>query len=240
MPRLSSIKKGLAAAGSEVTTPPLTGPAPDAREEARLRAEAHRAEVAESNARGKAERRAENPPNPLFGLPEKERATVFAFLRACPYDDAVRHLVRDMGLAEVTQAQLTEFFEVEVRQHWEKRIERAAVEANALVRLVEANPASFSSGILAALGQEAFRQIASGEAEPESMNRIATLFMKARADDRSEQLLALRREKTQHEMRSLTDHALDKFAEEVEQNPGARLALEALRRELHSGLEGAV
>jgi hypothetical protein len=189
-----------------------------------------RAEAAEADFLAK--QAAQPGPNPLFALPEKERGTVFAFLRACPYDDAVQHLVRDMGIAEVTQAQMTEFFEEEARDHWATRIERAAIEANALVRLVEQNPASYSSGILAALGQEAFRQISSGEAQPEAMNRIATLFMKARADERSEQLLAMKREKLEADLRGQVEQALDKLAEEVDRHPQAREAFAALQREL--------
>ena len=178
--------------------------------------------------------------NPLFDLAEEQRAKLFAWLRECPYDDAVQHMLRDQGVAEVTRDQLTEFFQIEAESHWEKRIERAAYEANALVRLVENNPVKFSSGILAALGQEAFRQIASGEVAPEAMGKMATLFLKARSDERTDQMQELRREKLRHELQGQIEHALEKLAEEVDRNPMAREAFEALRKEISRNMEEAI
>ena len=170
-------------------------------------------------------------PNPLLDLPEKDRAKLFAWLRECPYDDAVRQVLRDEGMGEVSKGHLSEFFQREAESHWERRIARAAVEANALVQLVERSPVQFSSGILAALGQEAFRQVASGEVEPEAMGKMAMLFLKARSAERADQMQLLRREKLSREMQGQVEQALEKLAEEVEQHPGARAAFEALRRE---------
>ena len=85
--------------------------------------------------------------NPLLDLSEEQRAKLFAWLRECPYDDAVQHMLREQGIAEASSAQLNDFFQHEAEQHWEKRIERAAQEANALVQLVEKSPVKFSSGI---------------------------------------------------------------------------------------------
>ena len=175
--------------------------------------------------------------NPLFDLPEKKRAELFAWLRECPYDDAVQHMLRDQGIAEASPEQLNDFFQFEAEQHWEKRIERAAYEANALVQLVERSPARFSSGILAALGQEAFRQIASGQVEPDAMGKLANLFLKARSDERADQMQELKREKLRHELQGQIDHALEKLAEEVDRHPVAREAFEALRKELATSLE---
>jgi hypothetical protein len=175
--------------------------------------------------------------NPLFDLPEEQRAKLFVWLRECPYDDAVQHMLRDQGIAEATRAQLSDFFQFEAEQHWEKRIGRAAQEANALIQLVEKSPVRFSNGILAALGQEAFRQVASGEAEPQSMGRLATLFLKARSDERADQMQELKREKLQRELQGQVDHALEKLAEEVDKHPVARAAFEALRQELTATLE---
>jgi hypothetical protein len=212
----------------------VTAPTPaDAREAARLRSAEDRARTAELNA----ERAAASPVNPLFDLPEKERAKIFSFLRDCPYDDAIRQMTRDLGVRAVTPEQLTEFFQREAEAHWEKRIERAAHEANALIRLAEENPAHFSSGILAALGQEVFRQIASGEAQPEAMNKMTSLFMRARADERADQLGELKREKLRQEMRGQMELALEKLAEEVSRRPAAREAFEALQRELSQEAE---
>jgi len=175
--------------------------------------------------------------NPLFDLPEAERAKLFAWLRECPFDDAVQHMLRDQGIAEATPAQLNDFFKFEAEQHWEKRIGRAAQEANALVQLVEKSPVRFSGGILAALGQEAFRQIASGQVEPDAMGKLATLFLKARSDERADQMQELKREKLRRDLQGQIDHALEKLAEEVDRHPVAREAFEALRQELTTSLE---
>jgi hypothetical protein len=178
--------------------------------------------------------------NPLFDLPEEQRAKLFIWLRECPYDDAVQQMLRDRGIAAVTRPQLNDFFQFEAEQHWEKRIGRAAQEANALVQLVEKSHARFSSGILAALGQEAFRQIASGQVEPDAMGKLATLFLKARSDERADQMQELKREKLRHELQSQIDHALEKLAEEVDRHPVAREAFEALRKELATSMEEAL
>jgi hypothetical protein len=178
--------------------------------------------------------------NPLLDLSEEQRAKLFAWLRECPYDDAVQHMLRDQGIAEATSAQLNDFFQHEAEQHWEKRIERAAQEANALVQLVEKSPVKFSSGILAALGQEAFRQIASGQVEPDAMGKLATLFLRARSDERADQMQELKREKLRHELQGQIDHALEKLAEEVDRHPVAREAFEALRKELATSMEEAI
>jgi hypothetical protein len=175
--------------------------------------------------------------NPLFDLSEEQRGKLFAWLRECPYDDAVQHMLRDQGIAEATPAQLNDFFQFEAEQHWEKRIGRAAQEANAMVQLVERSPVRFSSGILAALGQEAFRQIASGQVEPDAMGKLATLFLKARSDERADQMQELKREKLRRDLQGQIDHALEKLAEEVDRHPVAREAFEALRQELATSLE---
>ena len=218
---------------TSVTAPTLTdvptAEAPTAmREQARLRTAAYRAKMQEEQAQREGGPRR----NPLFDLPEKERAKIFSFLRDCPYDDALQEMTRDMGVEAVTSAELTEFFQSEADHHWRKRIERAAHEANALVRLAEQNPAHFSSGILAALGQEAFRQIASGQSEPESMNKMATLFMRARSDERAGQMSELKQEKMRLEMRGQIEVALEELSNEVNKRPAAREAFEALQREL--------
>jgi len=173
--------------------------------------------------------------NPLLELGDRERARLFAWLRDCPYDDAVRQMLRELGVREVSSVEVSEFFQKEAEVHWEKRIARAAVEANALVQLVERSPVKFSSGILAALGQEAFRQVASGAVEPEAMGKIATLFLRARSDERADQMQELRREKLRVELEGQVEQALEKLAEEVERVPGARAAFEALRREIAGG-----
>jgi hypothetical protein len=176
--------------------------------------------------------------NPLLDLPEEKRSKLFVWLRECPYEDAVQHMLKDEGIGEVTRMQVSEFFQSEAEFHWGRRIERAAVEANALVQLVERSPVQFSSGILAALGQEAFRQVASGQVEPEAMGKMAMLFLRARSDERTSQMQELKREKLRLEMQGQLEQALEKLAEEVDQHPAARKAFEALREEICQSLEG--
>lgn len=216
--------------------PPTKAEAETAREKARARSRVQQAEQKAAKQRVAAER--ESAGNPLLDLPEERRAKLFAWLRNCPYDDAVQAMLREEGLPGVTKPQLTEFFQLEAEDHWERRIERAALEANALVQLVEQNPVRFSSGILAALGQEAFRQIASGEVAPEAMNKMATLFLKARADERADQLHGLKQEKLRQELMGRLNLALEKFSEEVNRNPASRAIFEELQRELTKTGEG--
>ncbi len=175
--------------------------------------------------------------NPLMDLPDEQRAKLFSWLRECAHEDVVQQLLRDQGVSGATAADLNEFFECEAEQHWATRISRAAQEANALVQLVEKSPVRFSSAILAALGQEAFRQIASGEVQPDAMGKIANLFLKARSDERADQMQELKREKLRRELQGKIDQALEKMAEEVDRHPVARGAFEALRQELASSME---
>jgi hypothetical protein len=207
----------------------------DAKQAARERSRVQQAELKATKVRVAAEQAAAR--NPLLDLSEERRSKLFAWLRECPYDDAVQAMLADEGLPNVTKPQLMEFFQSEAENHWERRIERAALEANALVQLVEQNPVRFSSGILAALGQEAFRQIASGQVAPEAMNKMATLFLKARADERSEQMQELKREKLRQELIGRVNLALEKFSEEVNQNPASRAIFEELQRELSRNTE---
>jgi hypothetical protein len=178
-------------------------------------------------------------PNPLFDLPEQDRAELFAWLRECPFWDAVLTMLGDKDLGHVTKEQVNEFFQEEAVAHWQVRMERAAMEADAVVRLVEDHVPKFSAGILAALGQEAFRQVSKGDVDPESMGKFAKLFMAARSAERADQMQELRRTKLRHELEDLVEQALQELAEEVERHPAAREAFEALRRELAEHQEEA-
>jgi hypothetical protein len=171
-------------------------------------------------------------PNPLLQMDEAQSSKLFMWLRECPFNESVRQMLADQGIHDVTDGELNDFFASEANSHWERKLQRAATEANALVSLVEQNPTKFSSGILAALGQEAFRQIASGEVAPEAMTRMTNLFLKARGDERADQLMELRREKMRREWHGQTEKALEAFAGEIEKHPAARSAFEALRAEL--------
>jgi hypothetical protein len=170
--------------------------------------------------------------NPLMMLDEERSSRLFMWLRECPYQDAVKQMLAEQGIPDVTDAELNEFFQSEANSHWQRRLQRAATEANALVGQMEAHPTRFSRGILVALGQEAFRQIASGDLAPESMTRIVNLFLKARGDERADEALELRREKLRRDWHDQTEKALEAFAREIEKHPEARAAFEALRLEL--------
>jgi hypothetical protein len=228
--------------GNKATTrsgkkpPPREAEIEAAKEKARERSRAQQAALKKRKVEVAAEQEAAR--NPLLDLPEERRSKLFAWLRHCPYDDAVQAMLHEEGLPGVTKPQLTEFFRLEAEDHWEKRIERAALEANALVQMVERNPVRFSSGILAALGQEAFRQIASGEVAPEAMNKMATLFLKARADERADQLHGLKQEKLRQELMGRLGLALEKFSEEVSLNPASRALFEELQQELSRAAQG--
>jgi hypothetical protein len=170
--------------------------------------------------------------NPLLDLPDERRGIVLARLRDCPYDSAVNRFLCDEGLSGITPTQVNEFFEVEVEDHWEYRIGRAAQEANALIRVVERSPVKFSAAILAALGQETFRQIANGNIDPDVMAKLVNLFMRARGDERADQMQELKREKLHHELEGQFEQALERLAQAVDHHPAAREAFEALQREL--------
>jgi hypothetical protein len=170
--------------------------------------------------------------NPLFDLSELDRANVFNWLREIPYAAVVREKLLDHNLPDATPEQLDEFFNEEVDHQVDMRFSRAATEANALVRLAEKTAPKFSGAILAALGQEAFRQITRGEIDPDMMARMTNLFMKARSDERSDRMQHLRREKLGLELKEKLEQAFEKLAEQVSEHPAAREAFEALRREL--------
>jgi hypothetical protein len=170
--------------------------------------------------------------NPLFDLPEKERSKLFVWMRECPYRDAIREMIREKGLPEVTDDQLQQFFQEEAHYQWEFRTSRAADEADALVQLAEKRLPRLSAGMLHALGQTAFRLATTEGADPGTLTRIATLFMRAKGDQRADQMQELKREHLRHELQEQLNHALEKLSQAVEEHPAAREAFEALRSEL--------
>jgi hypothetical protein len=176
--------------------------------------------------------------NPLLALPEDRRRELFKKLRECPLDDEIQEMLCADELPGVTRAQVMEFFRHEAESHWTKRIERAALEADAIVRLAEGSSRRISSAILAALGQEAFRQIASGEMTSEAMNRLASIFLRARADDREDQIHLLRHEQLRQDLLGRVNLALEKFSEEVDRHPGLRALFDDLQRGLSKTTEG--
>jgi hypothetical protein len=120
-----------------------------------------------------------------------------------------------------------------------RRLERAAEKATALVQIVQSSHVKFSARILEALGQEAFDQIHRGEVESEEFMKLANLFLRARSEEREDELHDLKREKLRRELTDQVNDALDRLAAEVERHPAARDAFELLRRELTAHQEDA-
>ncbi len=86
--------------------------------------------------------------------------------------------------------------------------------------------------MLAALGQEAFRQIASGKVEPGVLAQFVHLFNRVRSDHRAEKTLKAKLQKQKEDLRSKTERALDAMAKEIRQNKAAVEAFAALRSEM--------
>jgi hypothetical protein len=168
--------------------------------------------------------------NPLLSLPTKKKEKMFALLRKCQETD--ESVQKQTGMAGLTKRQVDQFFAKYADEFWNKRVGRAANEANALIRLVRKNPVEFSEGVLAALGQEVFRQIASGKVEPGVLVQFTQLFARKRADDRAERALIARLEKQKEDMRSKMERALDSFVCELGKNAAAQKAFEILKTEL--------
>jgi hypothetical protein len=177
--------------------------------------------------------------NPLLLLPDEDCARLFSRMRDCPYPGAVRDMLVEKNLSHVTTDQINEFHQAEAYYHWDFRAGRAAVEADALVSFVERERPQFTAAILAGLGQETFRLLSRDEIDAPTLTRLANLFMKARSDDRADQMQGLKRRVIEGELQGQLEQAFAKFAEEVQNNPGASVALEALRRELAGTGEGA-
>jgi hypothetical protein len=168
--------------------------------------------------------------NPLLSLPTEKKEQIFVHLRKCKLtDEAVR---KRTGIAGLTKRQVNQFFAKYADEFWTKRVERAANEATALIRLVRKNPVEFSEGVLAALGQEVFRQVASGKVEPGVLVQFTQLFARKHANDRAERALIARLEKQKEDMRSKMELALDSFVSELGKNPTAHAAFEVLKAEL--------
>ncbi len=177
--------------------------------------------------------------NPLFTLSEELRSKLFVFLRECPYHDAARAMLERQGAAGATDAQLDQFFVTEGQNQWEVRTRRAVEEAGALVALAEGTVPKLSEAMVAALGQEAFRQVVNGGVDPEAMGRLTKLFMSMRSSNRVEQMQELRQEKLRHELQGQAEQALEQLTDEVERRPEAQEAFEALQRELTERKEDA-
>jgi hypothetical protein len=170
--------------------------------------------------------------NPLLLLPQEHKESVFIWLREGADHDAITMRLQDAGLPSATRKQIDQFFVAYAHERWTNRIDRAAVEADALIALVRRSPGQIPEAVLAALGQEAFRQIASGKVECADLARYTSLFLRARDQDRAERALQNQAEKTRLHHRTTTERALDAFAKDLPQNPAALEAFQNLKAQL--------
>ena len=113
--------------------------------------------------------------NPLLDLSDADRAKLFVMLRECPYLETANFVLRERGIAPATQVQLDEFHKVESDHYWEVRTARAVTEADSLVRLGEKAVPKLSTGMLAALAQEAFANHQRGRSRHDESNGHALL-----------------------------------------------------------------
>jgi hypothetical protein len=171
-------------------------------------------------------------PSPLLALPQDQKENIFIWLREGADVNAINFRLRDAGLPAATRQEIDAFFTSYAQERWTNRVGRAAEEANALMGLVRGSPGQIPEAILAALGQEAFRQISSGKVDPADLARYTSLFLRAREQDRSERALGLQNEKLLLARRNATERALDAFARELPKNPAALDAFENLKRQL--------
>jgi len=172
------------------------------------------------------------PANPLLSLSEAQKEDLFVYLREGADDEVIFEHLAEYGCPRPTRRQLDHFFKLHAQERWTKRIDRAAQEADALVTLVGRSPGHFSDAILAALGQEAFRQIAGGKVEAGALAKYTSLFLRAKEQNRAERALDLQNKRLLLARRNATEKALDAFARELPQNPAALEAFQNLKNQL--------
>jgi hypothetical protein len=175
--------------------------------------------------------------NPLLRLPQDQREDIFIWLREGADYDAINIKLLDKDLPAATPREIDQFFRAYARERWERRVDRAAEEANALMSSMRRTPGNLPEALLAALGQEAFRQISSGKAEAASLTRYTALFLRARDQDRAERALVVQTEKARHAQRTSVEKALDAFARDLPQNPAAHQAFQHLKQQLIEATE---
>jgi hypothetical protein len=178
--------------------------------------------------------------NPLLRLPQDQREDIFIWLREGADYDAINIKLLDKDLPAATPREIDQFFRAYARERWERRVDRAAEEANALMTSMRRTPGNLPEAVLAALGQEAFRQISSGKAEASSLTRYTALFLRARDQDRAERALVVQAEKARHAQRTSVEKALDAFARDLPQNPAALKAFQQLKQQLLESTEATI
>ena len=181
-----------------------------------------------------------DPGNPLLALPQEDKEAIFIWLREGCDHEAVNVRLRDRELPAATKREIDQFFKAYAHERWTRRIDRAAQEANALVALVRQSPSQIPDAVLAALGQEAFHQITSGRADPASLARYTSLFLRARDQDRAERALTVQTDKIRQQQRTSVEKALDAFARDLPENPTALQAFQNLKHQLLEPPEDAL
>jgi hypothetical protein len=174
----------------------------------------------------------ESSSNPLLALAQEQKENIFIWLREGSDHDAINLRLQDAGLPSASRREIDLFFTAYARERWTRRIDRAAEEADALIALVRRSPGQIPEAVLAALGQEAFRQIASGKVDSADLARYTSLFLRARDQNRAERALELQNERLLLARRNATEKALDAFARELPQNPAALDAFQNLKNQL--------
>lgn len=171
-------------------------------------------------------------PNPLLSLTQEQKEELFIWLREGSDHDAINLRLRDHELPTASRREIDQFFTAYARERWSRRIDRAAEEADAIIDLMRRSSAQIPDAVLAALGQEAFRQISSGKVESKSLAQYTALFLRAREQDRSERALHIQSERLDLARRNATEKALDAFARDLPKNPAAQEAFQNLRAQL--------
>jgi hypothetical protein len=171
--------------------------------------------------------------NPLFDLPDEQKSRIYSWLRNCSYMDAAQDMLKGEGITGVSDKQIAEFNDEEGYHHWQMRIARGASEANAIVRLVEEVRPDYPAGILHGLGQEVFRQVSAGNMDPGVVTKLGAFFLKVRSDERTNLMQGLKRQKVERELEGSVHEALQNLSRQVQDQPAAREAFEALCHELN-------
>jgi hypothetical protein len=184
-------------------------------------------------------RRKLGPLNPLFDLPGKLQMELFKWMRDALRTKVILQMLQERGVSGISPLQLNDFYQNEAQERCELRQLRGAQEARALMNIVEKHKVAYSPATLAALEQEIFRQVSSGETEPGSIAKMGALFLKVRGNLRADEMHQLRSEKLRRELQGQIDHALERLAAEVDKHPGTRGAFDALRLELANSLVNA-
>ena len=175
--------------------------------------------------------------NPLLDLPDKTRSELFNVMRTCPFTDTALEILAENGVTDVLPLQLEISSNSRASNSGKCAANARRQEANSLMSAAEKHAVPNDPATLKALQQEIFAKlITSSQADPATIARMGTLFLKIRGNMRAEENHELRREKLRRDLQGQIDLALERLAEEVEKHPGTRGTFDALRKELATSL----